>query len=164
MNVESEMEASRMLDLARRLAEAKSRQDVATACELLHPDMLLEADAFGAVARGREQNARALTGFFASFPDYRIELEGSASGGCCLVCWGTAEMTMTGTRFGVQPNGKRSRVPVFIRFTFKDDLIASERFFFDLSTLCAQSGVSTDRVRARLFPGEASHARDNHGD
>jgi hypothetical protein len=45
----------------------------------------------------------------------------------------------------------RAEPPVFIQFAFKDDLIARERFFFDLSTLCAQSGVSTDAVRRALF-------------
>jgi hypothetical protein len=40
----------------------------------------------------------------------------------------------------------------FIQLTFKSDLIAGERFFFDMATLCAQSGVSTDEVRRTLFP------------
>ncbi|MFJ2474808.1 hypothetical protein ACIOWI_17665 [Streptomyces sp. NPDC087659] len=40
----------------------------------------------------------------------------------------------------------------FIQLTFKGDLIAGERFFFDMATLCAQSGVSTDEVRRALFP------------
>jgi hypothetical protein len=31
------------------------------------------------------------------------------------------------------------------------DLIASERFFFDLASLCAQSGVSTDVVQRTLL-------------
>jgi hypothetical protein len=44
-----------------------------------------------------------------------------------------------------------AELPVFIQFTFRDGLIAGERFFFDLSELCAQSGVSTDAVRQRLF-------------
>jgi hypothetical protein len=64
-------------------------------------------------------------------------------------------MTMTGGRFGVVPNGRRAELPVFIQFTFSDELIASERFFFDLSELCAQSGVSTDAVRQRR-PGAGS--------
>jgi hypothetical protein len=50
----------------------------------------------------------------------------------------------------VVPTGRRAELPVFIQFTFNDDLIASERFFFDLSELCAQSGVSTDAVRQKL--------------
>ena len=36
-------------------------------------------------------------------------------------------------------------------------LIAGERFFFDLSELCAQSGVSTDAVRQKIF-GHAAAA------
>jgi hypothetical protein len=78
-------------------------------------------------------------------------LEGHASNDETLICWGTAHMTLTGDRLGVAPSGRCAEVPVFIRFTFEDDLIASERFFFDLSTLCAQSGVSTDAVRRVLF-------------
>jgi hypothetical protein len=67
-------------------------------------------------------------------------------------------MTMTGDRFGVLPNGRRAELPVFIQFAFKDGLIAGERFFFDLSALCAQSGVSTDAVRRKVF-GAATDAR-----
>jgi hypothetical protein len=58
---------------------------------------------------------------------------------------------MTGNRFGVVPNGTRAELPVFILFSFRDGLLAQERFFFDLSSLCAQSGVSTDAVRKKIF-------------
>ncbi|WP_225993117.1 ester cyclase [Actinomadura rudentiformis] len=142
------MDSDRMFGLAQALAEAKSRQDVPAAMKLLHEEMVLEAPAFGSVARGTEENARALTGFFAVFPDYEVELEGHASDGETLVCWGTVRMTMTGPAYGVTPNGRRAELPVFITFTFKDDLIVSERFFFDLAALCSQSGVSTDKVLA----------------
>src|SRR5882757_8196561 len=109
--------------------------------------MLLETPAFGTSALGLAENERVLTRFFTSFPDYNVVLEGHAADNDTLVCWGRAQMTMTGDRFGVVPNGKRAELPVFIQFTFRNDLIASERFFFDLSALCAQSGVSTDAVR-----------------
>lgn len=149
------MNSNRMWDLARALAVAKSQQDVAAAVKLLHPDMLLENPAFGTRARGRAENAKALTRFFAAFPDYTVDLQGKASGDNTLVCWGTVRMTMTGDRFAEAPNGRQTELPVFIQFSFKDDLIASERFFFDLSELCAQSGVSTDAVRLRLFGAPA---------
>lgn len=145
------MNGYRMFELAHDLAVAKSRQDVPAAVRLLHPRMLLESAALGTRACGLAENERALTRFFASFPDYDVALHGHASNGDTLVCWGTARMTMTGDRFGVVPNGRRAELPAFIQFTFKDDLIASERFFFDLSELCAQSGVSTDAVRQKLF-------------
>ena len=145
------MDQDRMLELAQALAEAKSRQDVPAALKLLHPSMLLETPAFGSQSRGLAENEKALKQFFASFPDYDVALQGHASSDDTLICCGRALMTMTGNRFGVTPNGKRAALPVFIRFAFAADLIAHEIFFFDLSELCAQSGVSTDAVRAKLF-------------
>ncbi|MEV0375895.1 ester cyclase [Streptomyces sp. NPDC050636] len=144
-----------MFELAQALATAKSGQDVPAAVELFHRDMVLEAPAFGTRAQGRAANEKALAGFFASFPDYQVALEGHSADGDALVCWGTVKMTMTGDRFGVHPNGRRAELPVFIQFAFKDGLIAGERFFFDLSELCAQSGVSTDAVRRKLFGAAA---------
>jgi predicted ester cyclase len=143
-----------MFGLAQELAQAKSRQDVPAALKLLHADMVLESP-FGTRAVGLAENERVLTRFFVSFPDYEVTLDGHAADEETLVCWGTARMTMTGDRFGVVPNGRRAELPVFIQFTFADGLIAGERFFFDLSELCAQSGVSTDAVRRTLF-GEAA--------
>lgn len=149
------MHGDRMVELARALARAKSRQDVPAAMALFHRDMVLEAPAFGTTARGLVANEKALTRFFASFPDYDVALQGHASDGDTLICWGTVRMTMTGDRFGVVPNGSRAELPVFIQFSFQDGLIARERFFFDLSALCAQSGVSTDSVRRSVF-GDAT--------
>lgn len=147
------MDERRMFELATGLAEAKSRQDVETALTFLHTGMVLESPAFGSRSVGLDENRTALTRWFRTFPDYEVALRGHASDGETLVCWGDVRMTMTGDRFGVVPNGRRSELPVFIAFTFQDDRIASERFFFDLSTLCAQSGVSADAVRHRLFAG-----------
>lgn len=140
-----------MFELAQELAVAKSRQDVPAALLLMHEQMLLETPAFGTTVRGIAANEKVLTRFFESFPDYDVELSDHAANEHALVCWGTVRMTMTGDRFGVVPNGRRAELPVFINFTFAEDLIASERFFFDLATLCAQSGVSTDVVRKTLF-------------
>ncbi|TDT29242.1 putative ester cyclase [Streptomyces sp. BK208] len=144
--------ALRALQLARALADAKNRQDVPAALRCFHPDMTLEAPAFGTVARGLAANEKTLTRFFTSFPDYDVTLEGHATGDDVLACWGTARLTMTGERFGVRPNGRRAELPVSLRFGFREGLIASELFCFDLAELCAQSGVSTDTVRATLFP------------
>jgi len=140
-----------MFVLAQALATAKSRQDVPAAMKLFHEDMLLEAPAFGTKARGLAENERVLNRFFQEFPDYHVVLQGYAANDDVLVCWGLAQMTMTGPRFGVVPNGKRAELPVFILFSFRDGLLAQERFFFDLSSLCAQSGVSTDAVRRKIF-------------
>lgn len=152
------MDGHRMFELAQALAVAKSGQDIAAAVKLFHQDMVLETPAFGTRARGLPENEKALTRFFTSFPDYNVVLQGHASNSGTLICWGTVQMTMTGDRFGVVPNGRRAELPAFIQFSFKEDLIAGERFFFDLSALCAQSGVSTDAVRRKLF-GDAAGPR-----
>ncbi len=63
---------------------------------------------------------------------------------------------MTGGRFGATPNGNRAELPVFIQFTFSDDLIASERFVFDLSVLCAPvGGVDRRRPASAVRPARA---------
>ena len=149
------MDSDRMFELAQSLAAAKSRQDVPAALNVLHSDMLLESPAFGTSARGLAENEKVLTRFFVSFPDYNVVLEGHAANDETLLCWGRVQMTMTGDRFGEVPNGRRADLPVFIQFAFKDDRIAHERFFFDLSELCAQSGVSADAVRRKIF-GDAA--------
>lgn len=151
------MERQAMVELVSRLAEAKSRQNIEEALTLLHSDMLLETPALGSVARGEAANQKALTRFFQTFPDYEIGLERYVAEGETLVCWGTAHMTLTGDRFGVRPNGCRAHIPVMIEFGFRDGMIAHERFLYDLSVLCSQSGVSTDAVRQKLF-GEVLEA------
>ena len=145
------MDREHMFELAQALGEAKSRQDVEVAMTYQHEDMVLTAPSLGSTARGKAENEIALRRFFKSFPDYEVTLDGHATDGESLVCWGLVRMTMTGEGFGVTPNGRRAELPVFIRFTFEDGLIASERFFFDLAELCAQSGVSADTVHRRLF-------------
>lgn len=150
------MQTQTMIDLVTTLAQAKSRQDVPAALKTLHPDMVLECPAFGTRYQGLQENQTALERFFASFPDYQVELQGHATGNDTLVSWGVVRMTLTGQAFGVAGNGLRCELPAYIRFDFADGLIASESFFFDLSTLCSQSGVSTDAVRSRLWP--ALHA------
>ena len=153
-----------MFELAQALAEAKGRQDLPAAMKLLHRDIILEAPAFGTVARGLAENEQVLSAFFRSFPDYEVLLEGHANNDETLVCWGRARMTMTGERYGVTPNGRRAEVPVFIEFAFKDGVIARECFFFDLSALCAQSGVSADAVRRKLFGDGPEVEAGQHGE
>lgn len=52
------MDSGCMFELAERLAIAKSRQDVAAALEVLHPDMVLETPAFGTRVQGLAENER----------------------------------------------------------------------------------------------------------
>lgn len=135
-----------MFAVAFGLGEAKSRQCVSDALQFLHNDVVLTSPAWGTVARGIEQNAAVLHRFFADFPDYSVELAGHVADANHLLCWGTVRMTMAPGAYGLRPNGIKIQVPAFLRFTFKDGLIASEYFMVDLAAICSQSGVSTDAV------------------
>jgi hypothetical protein len=112
--------------------------------------VVLEAPPFGVTARGLAENNRALNGFFASFPDYSVTLDGHAHTAGTLVCWGTARLRAAEGWLGLTPHRRPVELPVVLRFTFADDRIASEWFFFDLAALCARSGLSADAVLDRL--------------
>ena len=144
------MTADEMFGLAAGLGAAKGRQHVADALQFMHEDMVLTSPAWGTHAKGKAENREALTRFFKNFPDYSISLDGHLADQTHLVCWGTVRMTMAQGTFGLSPNGRRIETPAFLRFTFRDRLIASEYFMVDLAAICSQSGVSTDAVQGFL--------------
>ncbi len=150
------MKTHRMFELVKGLGAAKSQQDVEKAMAFQHEEMVLRTPAFGSVVKGKRDNAAALTSFFEWFPDYQVDIQGYSGDGEHLTVWGRVHMTWTGHFLGVTPNGNCADLAVFMQFTFKDDLIASELFFIDLSELCAQSGVSTDTVREHIFGEKAA--------
>ena len=152
------MDTEQMYELVCALGAAKSKQDVEQAVSVQHEEMILRTPAFGSVATGKNENVSALNIFFTWFPDYEVEIHGHAGDGQQLSVWGRVRMTWSEQFLGVSPNGHRVDLPVFMQFTFKENLIASELFFFDLSELCAQSGVSTDAVRERLFGERGANA------
>ncbi len=149
------MNIEQMHHLVEELAVVKSRQDVEAALKLQHQEMLLECPPFKSKAKGHNENRIALSAFFRTFPDYSITLENYAANENEFAAWGTAKMTLANNWLGLSPNGNKMSLLVFLKFTFKENLIASERFSFDLSELCSQSGISTDEVRRQLFKSAA---------
>ena len=144
------MTTDEMFRLATGLGEAKSRAHVADALSFMHEDVVLISPAWGTNAKGKAQNSEVLTRFFKDFPDYSIALDRFIADESDLVCWGVARMTMAEGAYGLSPNGRRIEIPAFLRFTFKEGLIASEFFMVDLAAICGQSGVSTDAVQRFL--------------
>lgn len=146
--MEATLIAEEKFRLAAGLGEAKGRQNVDDALGFMHDEMVLTSPAWGTVARGKAQNTETLRRFFRDFPDYSVSVDGHVADDHHLVCWGVIRMTMAPGAYGLRPNGRRIETPAFLRFTFKDGLIATEYFMVDLSAICDQSGVSTDAVRA----------------
>ena len=57
--------------------------------------------------------------------------------------------THVGEFLGIPPTGKPINFPVAVIITFRDGLMAGERFYYDLSTLLRQLGVT--EIPARLL-------------
>jgi ketosteroid isomerase-like protein len=140
----------RMRSLVQGYARAKCRADAAGALAFCHEDFVLETVPFGIASRDRNETAAHLDLFFHAFPDYGVVLEDLAYGAESVGCWGEARMTMRGDILGLRATGATARVPVACAFTFRDGLLARERFYFDLATLCDGIRVPVEELRAAL--------------
>lgn len=148
-----------MFALAAGLGDAKNRQDVEGALRFMHDDIVLHSPAWGTVARGKQENRLVLTRFFRNYPDYTVSFDGYVGDDETFVGWGKVHMTMSAAAtdaIGLIPNGRQVELPVFIRMTFRDGLIAEEHFHCDLAQIAAQSGISVDAMRRNIFgPADA---------
>ena len=155
------MTPDQMYRLAAGLGEAKNRQNVEDALKFMHDDIVLESPAWGLVARGKDENRNALEHFFADYPDYNVTFDHYLADDRYFAGWGVVRMTMAKGAHdaaGQTPNGRRVELPVTIRMTFKDGLIASEVFSCDLMQVALQSGVRPDAMAKAVFPAAETAA------
>lgn len=155
------MTPEQMYRLAADLGEAKNRQNVEDALTFMHDDIILESPAWGLVARGKQENRDVLTSFFIDYPDYNVTFDHYLADEQHFVGWGTVRMTMAAGAHdaaGQVPNGNRVMLPVTIRMTFKNGLIASEVFSCDLMQVALQSGIRPDAVANAVFPAAETAA------
>ncbi|WP_280261425.1 nuclear transport factor 2 family protein [Nocardia wallacei] len=142
------LDAKEAVEIVEQLARAKSRQDVAGAMAVYHPDAVLESPSLGTRYVGTEVEG-AIKGWFAFAPDYEVRLEGHGLDGDTLCCWGEIAFTPAFTFAGAVPNGHRVTVPVFILFRFRDSRVSWESFHFDVAGVARGCGVdATALVRA----------------
>jgi ketosteroid isomerase-like protein len=84
-------------------------------------------DSLGQVVTGREQLRAAWSGYFALFPDYRIEVEALAVDGALVLLAGSASATAaTGT-----PMEQRWAVPAAWRAVVRGELIDTWQVYVD---------------------------------
>ena len=155
------MTPEEMYKLAVDLGEAKNRRNVEDALKFMHDDIVLESPAWGVTACGERENREALTRFFADYPDYTVSFDHYLADEENFVGWGRVRMTMADGAHdagGQIPNGRRVELPVTIRMTFKDGLIASEVFPCDLMQIAIQSGVQPDATARAVFGVEETAA------
>lgn len=150
----ADLDAAVGRSLARSYGHAKSRQDVGATLALCHENFRLDTVSLGVVAHDRKQAEQQLGLFFRAFPDYRVTLDGLASGAGTTTAWGTAQMTFDGDFLGAKPTGRSARLPFFSVFTHGFGGLTGERFFFDKASLCEQIGLPLETV-AKLAQGIA---------
>lgn len=136
--------------LVRCYGGAKSEQDVEAALAVCDAGFSIDTVAFGIRSRDREDTRMQLGAFFAAFPDYRVTLEGFATGAGIVTCWGRVRLTFGGDFLGFRATGRSAELPIFCVFEVGGGVIASERFFFDLAALGEQIGVPVAGLSAGL--------------
>jgi steroid delta-isomerase-like uncharacterized protein len=112
-------------------------------------DCFLETKPLGIRSEGREAVRRTYEeGYFSAFPDLAPDDVGIAFGDDVMVVWGTLEGSSGGEWMGVPPTGRRFSLPFANVTPFRDGLMEGETIYFDLATLCEQTGLPLDEVRA----------------
>jgi predicted ester cyclase len=143
------MESAEMLRLfeAHRVAEAA--RDIGGILETFSTDCFLETVPLGLRSEGKDAVRAAYESqFFTSFPDLAPEDEGMAVGEDVIAVWGTLRGTSRGDWFGVPPGGGTFAVPFANVVPFEHGLMAGERIYFDLASLCEQARIPLEDIRA----------------
>jgi steroid delta-isomerase-like uncharacterized protein len=143
------MDREEMLRLFEAHREAEAARDIDAILATFVDDCFLETVPLGLRAEGRGEVKLAYERqFFTSFPDLSPDDEGMAVGEDVVAVWGTLRGTSRGEWLGVPPSGGSFAVPFANVVPFRDGLMAGERIYFDLATMCEQAGVSLEEIRA----------------
>ena len=120
------------------------------------PDFVLETPCMGLASRDRKEAEQQLALFFHVFPDYRVNLDGMAAGEGVVACWGRARLSWRGAFAGLAPTGRSAELPFVSIFPGAHGMLRGERFFFDLASLCEQTGLPLEAVRGAARAREGS--------
>jgi len=107
---------------------------------------------------GRDAVAAGYASSFAAFPDSEVVHDGEAVEGDIYVHWGRFRGTVAGSWLGLPPTNRRLDLPFAAVIEVRDGRMVGETLYYDLDTLCAQSGHSIDAVRAAVEGLRRAHA------
>jgi steroid delta-isomerase-like uncharacterized protein len=114
---------------------------------VLVEDCYLETVPLDLRIEGRTAVRAAYEGYFIPFPDLAPDDEGCAFGDDVIVTWGTLRGTSKGDWFGVPASGRAFALQFVNVARFRAGRMAGESIYFDLATLCDQSGLPIDKIR-----------------
>jgi steroid delta-isomerase-like uncharacterized protein len=142
------MDHEAMLRLFRTHREAEAARDFDAILATFVEDCFLDTVALGLRSEGRAAARAAYEGYFSAFPDLTPDDEEYAFGDDTVVTWGTLRGTSGGDWLGVPPSGRSFAVRFVNVAPTRDGLMAGESIHFDLATLCEQTGLPLDKLRA----------------
>ena len=142
------MHRDEMLSLFQQHRKAEAARDFDAIMATFGQDCYLETVALNLRIEGRTQTRAAYEGYFTAFPDLTPDDQGFAFGDDVVVTWGTLRGTSKGAFAGVPPGGGTFAVPFVNVARFRDGRMAGESIYFDLATLCDQSGIPIEKLRA----------------
>jgi len=142
------MTADEMRALFETHRDAEKRRDFGAILDTFTDDCYLETVPLGLRSHGKEATRTSYEAFFTAFPDLEPEDVGAAIGDDVLVVWGFLRGSSGGEWLGVPPTGKPFAVPFTNVTTFADGAMAGESIYFDVATLCEQTGLPLDEIRS----------------
>lgn len=128
--------------------EAEARHDAAAAAATYAPDGYYHHMPLGLRLEGRDAVAAGYASSFAAFPDSDVVNDGEAVEGDVYVHWGRFRGTVAGSWLGLPPTHRRLDLPFAAVIEVRDGRMRGETLYYDLDTLCTQSGHSIEAVRA----------------
>lgn len=129
----------------------------------LHPECLFEDYGAHQVFRGRAGAAQHYTQWWDAF-DLLFSRGEHGSGRWTTDGHYIAEGEFSGRHVGplgsLAPTGRPIKFRFCVFVSFRDGLLASERFYYDLADVAAQLGVDAGLLRAAFASAQAAGARD----
>jgi predicted ester cyclase len=132
------------MTLVRQLMIAKRNHDIDGLLAIYTPDCVLEQPSLGVRSIGHAAIRPGLELFARHFPDYRRSFDGVGEDGDTLCSWGNARFTLAGSLNGHVPNGREVEIMTFVLFRFSGNRISYEGHFWDLASICRQSGIPVE--------------------
>jgi steroid delta-isomerase-like uncharacterized protein len=142
------MDREEMLGLFQQHRKAEAARDYDAIMATFVEDCYLETVPLSLRIEGRTAVRSAYEGYFTPFPDLAPDDEGFAFGDDVMVTWGTLRGTSKGDWLGIPASGRAFALQFVNVARFRGGRMAGESIHFDLATLCDQSRLPIDKIRA----------------
>jgi steroid delta-isomerase-like uncharacterized protein len=142
------MTADEIRQIVHQHLAAEARHDAAAAAATYAAHGYYHHVPLGLRLEGREAVAAGYASSFAAFPESEVVNDGEAVDGNIYVHWGRFRATVAGSWLGLPPTNRRLDLPFAVVIEVRDGRMVGETLYYDLDTLCAQSGHTIAAVRA----------------